>query len=540
MAQPEKSSPGAWFAPFESRVPGAPDKRPDLRVKTWPKHGLAPARPLLSGSPAYFTPHSLAILGISGSSILLFCCVLLLSGIGYTVRKLLNAIRQLDEVNGRLARQARELASSNEQLKTEMAGRRRMEVELRASENFYFSLVETLPQSIFRKDISGRYTFANLAFCAILGKSAGEIIGSTDQSLFPADLVAKLRREDEQVLSSGKQMQTEQPIPTPDRGKISTHMIRTALFDSEGQPIGVQGIFWDVSDRKQSKNELESAHRQLVEASHRAGMAEVATGVLHNVGNVLNSVNVSATLVSGQVKNSKLSSLAKVAALLSEHADDATFLTEDERGKRLPGYLKDLSEHLRKEQAAMLNELDSLVRNIEHINEIVAMQQTYAKLSGLTVAVKASEIAEDALRMNSEALIRHEVQVVREYEQDPIIYVDKHKVLQTLVNLIRNAKHACDDSGRTDKQIALRIGLSGNDRIQIQVADNGVGIPQENMSRLFTRGFTTRADGHGFGLHSCLLAVRDLGGALTAHSDGPGLGAVFTLELPLKPKGIAS
>jgi len=408
---------------------------------------------------------------------------------------------------------------------------------LRASENFYYSLVETVPQNIFRKDLSGKYTFANRAFCATLGRPPTEIIGKTDRDLFPTELAARFRREDEQLLTAGKQVESEQNYPTPTGGKICVLMIKTPLFDTDGRSIGLQGIFWDISERKRAESELVAVHRQLIQASRRVGMAEVATGVLHNVGNVLNSVNVSATLVCEHVKKSRVLTVGKVAALLSEHADDEKFLTQDERGKQLPGYLKDLAEHLRKEQATIVSELGSLVNNIEHIKEIVVMQQANAKLSGMSVAVKTSDIVEDALRMNSSGLTHHEVDVVREYRDDPTIIVDKHAVLQTLVNLIRNAKHACDDSGRPDKQIRLRIYRNGEHRINIQVQDNGVGIPRENLSRLFSRGFTTRVDGHGFGLHSCMLAAQEMGGGLTAQSDGPGLGAVFTLELPTQPQG---
>ena len=460
----------------------------------------------------------------------LFCCLVLLASLVYSIRKLHNA-------NNQLERRSRDLSSSNEQLKREIGERGRIEQALRASENFYSSLVETVPQNIFRKDLQGRYTFVNQAFCATSGKPASEISGKTDHELFPADLAASFQREDEHVLAGGKQIETEQNYPTPMRGRISVQMIRTPLFDSDGRSIGIQGIFWDVSERKRAARELDSVHRQLIDASRRVGMAEVATGVLHNVGNVLNSVNVSATLVSEHVKKSKLSSLGKVASLLSENADEPRFLMEHPRGKQLPGYLKDLAEHLRKEQATVLAELELLDKNIEHIKEIVAMQQTYAKLSGLKVAAKSSDIVDDALRLNSSALTRHEVQVVREYEDDPVIIVDKHQVLQTLVNLIRNAKYACDESGRSNKQIKLRIGRNGSDRVRIQVADNGVGIPRENLSRIFTRGFTTRADGHGFGLHSCMMAVQDLGGSLTGQSDGWGLGALFILDLPCQPKG---
>ena len=504
--------------------------------------GLTPSRPSasvlagLSGThlgklevESWFNP-------VSFSSLLLFFCLVLMVGIAYSTRQLHKLNTELGRRSLELERRGLDLGGSNEQLKREIGERRRMETELRASENFYASLVETVPQNIFRKDLAGRYTFANRALCATLGKAPGEITGKTDHDFFAADLAARFQKEDEQVLAGNKQVEIEQIYPTRTRGRICVQMIKTPLFDSDGRPIGLQGIFWDVTERKRAGQELESAHRQLIDASRRVGMAEVATGVLHNVGNVLNSVNVSATLVCEQVQRSKVTSLGKVAALLSEHADVPGFLIEDKRGQQLPGYLKDLAEHLRKEQATMLRELDSLVKNIEHIKEIVYMQQAYAKLSGLNVAVKASEIVEDALRMNSSALTRHDVQVLREYQEDPILVVDKHQILQSLVNLIRNAKYACDESGRPSKQIRLRIGRHGDDRVRIQVVDNGVGIPRENLGRLFTRGFTTRADGHGFGLHSSLMVAREMGGTLTAHSDGPGQGAIFTLELPLQPK----
>jgi PAS domain S-box-containing protein len=481
------------------------------------------------------------------ATLMLFACLFLMVGIAYTVRKLNSVNRQLNQANSRLnavnrqlERQAQDLSSSNELLKKEVGERRHTEEALRDSENSYSSLVESVPQNIFRKDLTGKYTFANRAFCATLGKTAGEILGKTDQELLPADLASRLRREDEQVLSSGEQLETKQNYPTADGGRNYVLMVRTTLLDSDRQPIGIQGIFWDLSERQRAERELVSAHRQLVAASRRVGMAEVATGVLHNVGNVLNSVNVSATLVCEHVKKSKVLAVSKVAALLCEHADDQKYLIEDERGKQLPGYLKDLGEHLRKEQASVLNELDSLVKNIEHIKEIVVMQQDYAKLSGLSVAVKTSEMVEDALRMNSSALTRHEVNLAREFIDNPTIIVDKHTVLQILVNLIRNAKYACDESGRSDKLVTDRIFKNGTDGINVQITDNGVGIPRENLGRLFSRGFTTRSNGHGFGLHSCLLAAKEMGGALSAHSDGPGLGAVFTLVLPLQPPQVSA
>jgi nitrogen fixation/metabolism regulation signal transduction histidine kinase len=285
-----------------------------------------------------------------------------------------------------------------------------------------------------------------------------------------------------------------------------------------------------VLDRTQ---ELESTHRQLLIISRQAGMAEVATSVLHNVGNVLNSVNVSATLLAEQSKKSKVTNLAKVVALLEEHtADLGEFITNDPKGKQLPGYLAQLSSHLAAEQATFLKEADQIRVNIEHIKDIVAMQQSYARVSGVTELLQVSDLVEDALRMNAGALTRHDVQVIREFEPIPLVTIDKHKVLQVLVNLIRNAKYACDESGRPDKLMTMRVS-NGGDRLRISVSDNGVGIPPENLVRIFNHGFTTREEGHGFGLHSGALAAKELGGALTVHSEGRGRGASFTLELPL-------
>jgi C4-dicarboxylate-specific signal transduction histidine kinase len=259
----------------------------------------------------------------------------------------------------------------------------------------------------------------------------------------------------------------------------------------------------------------------------------VASSVLHNVGNVLNSVNVSSSLIADTMRDSKISNLAKALAMLHEHENDlGNFLDTNPKGKQLLGYLDSLAAHLTQLEQDVLREIGSLTSNIAHIKEIVSMQQSYAKISGLKESVKVGDLVEDALRMNNAAMSRHKVTVVREYSDTPPIEVEKHKVLQILVNLIRNAKHACDDSGRNDKQMILRVACE--DRlIKISVIDNGVGIKAENLTRIFNHGFTTRKEGHGFGLHSGAMAAREIGGTLTASSEGENRGANFTLAIPV-------
>ena len=289
----------------------------------------------------------------------------------------------------------------------------------------------------------------------------------------------------------------------------------------------------DITERKRAEAELSNTQKELLDVSRQAGMAEIATSVLHNVGNVLNSVNVSANLVSDQVRKAPVADLGRVVTLLREQGTNlGAFFTSDPRGPKVPDFLAQVADKFTRQQESQLKEVAALQKNIEHIKEIVAMQQSFAKVSGLNESLSSIELIGDAVRMNAGSLQKHEVELVQELPADlPKVCVDKHKVLQILVNLLRNAKHACDDAGRTDKRITVRA-THDNDRVRITVADNGVGIPPENLTRIFNHGFTTKKTGHGFGLHSAANAVKEMGGSITVHSDGPGQGATFTLELP--------
>jgi len=289
----------------------------------------------------------------------------------------------------------------------------------------------------------------------------------------------------------------------------------------------------EIAERLRIGAEMEQINKKLLDVSRRAGMAEVATSVLHNVGNVLNSVNVSCSVISEAVRKSRIRTVGRTAALLQEHTGDLPeFFLHNPTGQKLPDFLCKLSEQLTKEQTSTLNELQSLSRNIEHIREIVAMQQSYANVGGVQETLPIRDLIEDALQMNSAALARHSVEVIREYGETPLVSVDKHKVLQILINLVRNAKHALTDGERKEKRLTVRLA-SDDSQIKVWVKDNGIGISPENLNRIFAHGFTTKKRGHGFGLHSGILAAQEMGGSLTVHSDGLGFGATFVLQLPL-------
>ena len=280
--------------------------------------------------------------------------------------------------------------------------------------------------------------------------------------------------------------------------------------------------------------ELMEAERELVDAARMAGMAEIATNVLHNVGNVLNSVNISAELVTRKLKNSKTLGLGKAVKMMNEHTEDlGQFMTHDEKGKLLPRYFNELVDSIAAEQALLIDELAQLTKSVDHIKEIVTTQQSYAGAARLIEPLNVSDLFEDALRMNSGALSRHHVTVTKDYQDAPTIMGDKHRLLLVLINLISNAKFAMSHVSEP-REMTLGIRIVDRTTLCLSVKDRGEGIAPENLARIFNHGFTTRKDGHGFGLHSCALAAVEMNGRLHVHSDGPGQGALFTLEIPLE------
>jgi PAS domain S-box-containing protein len=418
----------------------------------------------------------------------------------------------------------------------DITSRKAAEAALAQERHLLESLLAHSPDAIYFKDRQSRFLRWSKSMCQRFGGGAADLIGKTDFDLFTEDHARPAFEDEQEIIRSGRPLigKIEREVAMDGRESWAL-TCKMPLRNEAGEIVGTFGISKDITALKQAEADLAHTHKELVLASRLAGMAEVATDVLHNVGNVLNSINVSASLVDERVRNSRVVDVCRLAELLERHTEDrAAFLTRDPKGQKVPGFIICLAQELASEQAAILEEISSLRRNVEHVNEIVAMQQSYAQISGAFENINVTDLLEDSLRMNADSLARHHVKIVRDFSVLPPICTDRHKVLQILINLLRNAEYACDKSGRSDKQVILRAS-NGDGRVEVAIIDNGVGIPPENLTRIFNHGFTTRKDGHGFGLHSGALAAKELGGSLTAHSQGWGLGAVFTLQLPCRP-----
>ncbi len=462
---------------------------------------------------------------------------------------LLISIRQLQaEMLGVATRQAKLEAVKDEiesqvtqrtvELADEIRARMHSEEELRRKKTFLEAQADSCLDGVLVVDGNGRKLLQNRKLIELWNIPAEVLANPDDHALLR--YATDLTKHPESFASRVAHLYHHPEIVSRDEVALKDGRFfdrySSPVFSKCGSYYGRIWTFRDITDRKRAEEERNELNRRLVDASREAGMAEVATSVLHNVGNVLNSVNISIGIAAEKAALLKSDSLARVATILDEHKDNlAAFFAEHPQGIRLPNFLRQLATHLHGSQQTVIDELASLQKNIEHINEVVAMQQSRTFTGGVIETLPLHEIVADALRINAMSFEHHDVRVTHEFDESLLpASIDRNKLLLILMNLLRNAKHACNDGGAREKLIAVRTRQEADGTAEIAVIDNGIGIPPENFVRIFEHGFTTRKEGHGFGLHSSAIAAIEMGGSLRVHSDGLGHGATFTLRLPLQ------
>jgi len=398
------------------------------------------------------------------------------------------------------------------------------------------NLMRNSEDLIYFKDLDSKFTCVSDSMVKRIGaKSVVEFLGKSDFDFWDRACAEGFFNDEQEIIRTRKPVIGKaELVARPDGTVMWGLSSKMPLIDENDNVVGIFGISKDITSQKETEQELEVTHKQLLDASRQAGMAEIATNVLHNVGNVLNSINVSISQTTETAQGLKIDNLKKIAVMLQNNADNPKFLTEDEKGKRIPEYLSLVSEELATDRNTINDELESTRGHLQHIKMIVSMQQEYATGSQVIEQVDLAEVLNDALKMSSGSFERHRIALVREFEPGILMMLDKHRVIQILVNLIRNAKHAVQDLDLDPRMIKVVINQPNEETVSIKIIDNGIGIPADDMVNLFNHGFSTKSKGHGIGLHSSANSAKELGGSLAAYSDGPGTGSTFTLTLPIE------
>ena len=306
-------------------------------------------------------------------------------------------------------------------------------------------------------------------------------------------------------------------------------------LDKEGTLTKLTGIAMDINKRKEAEQNVASLNQQLISSARKAGMADVATSILHNVGNILNSANVGLLLLKENCSRSVVQNILTLLTRMSQHQDNLKFyLFEDEKGKLILPYFSSILEKLSKELTQHHKEIENLMAHLGHINEIIAMQQNIGGQNILIENISIKEIIATALKMSTHKSGNTEFNIEQSYPASFFIQADKSKLLQILVNIIQNAKDAIiANSTPNDKKIKIKIVNPTEDFIQLSISDSGIGIDTEDKVKIFSFGFTKKEGGHGYGLHTSALFAKELGGSLTLESEGLGKGAEFILSLPI-------
>lgn len=467
---------------------------------------------------------------------------------------------ELREREGEL-RAARDLLEARVEERTAALGQ--ANDELRHQTEILDSMLQNMGDGVLVTDAQGRFVLRNAMASQLLDVGHADVtverwyeshacIMADGTTPFSADKMPLFR-----AVQGEAPEQVEMLIKSLDRPKgLWLSITGRPLHGRDGTTLrGSVMVLRDVTLRKQAEEamrrahdelehrvkerteELKNAQRRSLDLARQAGMAELASNMLHNVGNVLNSLNTSTTVLGERVRALRVDTLSNLASVVEGHRSDlASFLVDDERGRLLPDLLTKLGQRMARDQDEMRDMVEALYRHVEHIRGIVRLQQNYATSSDFVEAISIEELVGDAMRISAAALGRHQIRFEQHIEKLPRLLADKHKLLQILLNLISNAKYAVDGNDAGDRRVSLRIDKTPDHRVRIEVRDNGMGIAAELMTKIFQHGFTTRKEGHGFGLHSSAIAARAMGGSLEVQSNGVGKGAAFTLLFPYRPE----
>lgn len=421
-------------------------------------------------------------------------------------------------------------------------------------------IINILPGVMWWKDLEGRYLGCNQAMLKVCSlETKEEIIGKTDYDMpWTKEESDHYRADDKSVMDTKQaKLNIEESQTFPD-GRVTTLLTnKVPVFDENNTIMGTLGTFLDITERKQKEMEVLLTNQQLhialeklkqasdsesklknelVSAARMAGMAEVSTSVLHNVGNVLNSVNTSLFMVNKLFHQIPFSKLIKISRLMQENMPEiGHYLTEDKQGKLIIAYLQTLTESAVNDSETISQELNLLHSHLEHIVEIISTQQSMIISHGFNEDVVIADLVTNAITINIGVNNRAGITLNTQFNETPPLRTDRVKLMQILVNIIKNSIEALTSSDNTEKSLTLSTHDRDGRNLCIKVSDSGIGISEENLKQIFKHGFTTKEKGHGFGLHNCILYAKEMGGTIEVESAGLNKGTTFNIILPYHP-----
>jgi signal transduction histidine kinase len=280
--------------------------------------------------------------------------------------------------------------------------------------------------------------------------------------------------------------------------------------------------------------ELKKVQKIALQNAHSLGMAEISNGILHNIGNIVNSANISISEISSVLTDSKMVGFLKANDLLKNNKNNLEFyLTQDPSGKLLPQYFLHIGEVISRELEKVNLETQNLAKKIHLIKDVVITQQSYARGDILNEEIHMAKLLEEIISMQNSSFSRHSIQIVRKFQEIPTVQSQKIKVSHILLNLLKNAKEAMDSTDASKRILTVETEYDEkNGLVLVKVSDTGEGILPENLNKIFNHGFTTKKKGHGFGLHFCANAMKEMGGSLTVQNNTTGV--TFVLGFKVK------
>jgi len=422
-----------------------------------------------------------------------------------------------------------ELQTLNQDLENRVNERTR---DLEESEIKIRAVLDNIGEGILVLDESGTIESLNPAAMTIFALESNEAIGLHSTLLAGGYDVDKFAESEQQ---SDNQQPKECLGLRADGNTFPMEIVVSGMLIGHKRMRAC--IVRDITARKETEQTLADAQNQLVDAAHKSGMADMATGVLHNIGNILNSVNLASEEIHRISNNSKITGLLKAGDMLLKNDDNIDdFLTQDARGKKLPEYFIKIGKVLNIEISDIQKESKELIAKTTMMKEVISTQQTYARSGFHNEQLNLPELVEDALKIQDAALKKWGVKLNTQFSNTPACIGQKSKLLQVITNLIKNAKEAMGDNDQFNKpkEMLIETGMANNNTVYLKIKDNGCGINEKQLTKIFNHGFTTKKTGHGFGLHTCANAMTEMKGSLNVDSEGVQKGACFTVKLPRK------